>query len=120
MTTERDMQRVQTRAFIDANPTTVTLSPRIRTTLGNGGFKWTTGTPRPPQVVRLVPQTQALLVRTADGVERRVEYILLASWDAQIAKWDVFTHDGDKYEVSELNPSNGYEISAIVTRYLGV
>lgn len=77
------------------------------------------GTPRTPQTMTLIEQTglsgQPAPRVTADGVERSVEFEIVAAWDASISRFDTFTHQGKAWEVIDLYPANGYEQRAVVS-----
>ena len=107
-----------TKAFIDANPVTLVLTPRTREKKPAGGWAWKEGSPRAPQVMTLIEQTglsgQPKPVVTVDGVERRVEFELLSEWDAGLAAGDVYSYQGKDWEVVELWIDNGYEKRAMV------
>lgn len=116
------VQRNLTKAFIDSLPTTLVLTPRIRAATSTGGFTWQEQAPRPAQVFSIIemsgsvsgsPQPQF----TLDGVVRRVQFELLGEWDAAIARYDVFTHQGKSWEVVDLWYENGWERRALVASY---
>lgn len=119
---ELGLQRVNTEAFIAANPTTLILIPRTELITGTGK-QWVSGAPRPAQEVRLIDQSstrgpQPGLVRAADGVQRRVEYQLVMRWDALLGLYDFWLDSSQiKWEVAEVLPYNGYERRAQVVRY---
>lgn len=116
---ELTIQRQLTKAFIDRIPVSLVLTPRTRTKQPAGGFVWTDGTARVEQVMTLVEQTglsgQPQPRVTADGVERVVEFELVAEWNALIARNDVFTYQGKEWEVVDLYFDNGYERRALVS-----
>lgn len=108
-----------TKAFIDHAPVTITLIPRAKVKKPAGGFAWEEQTPRAPQVVTITEQStiggQPRPNVTTDGIERSVEFILIAEYNAQVARGDVFTHAGRDWEVVDLYIDNGYEIRALVS-----
>jgi hypothetical protein len=118
-TTALEVQRRLTSAFIAALPTVITLTPRSKVKQPAGGWTLLEGTPRAPQTMTLVEQTgldgQPLPRTTLDGVERVVSFEIVAEWDAAIARWDVFTHQGKDWEVIDLYFDNGYEKRALVS-----
>lgn len=107
-----------TQAFIEANPTVVTLTPRTRYRMATGAWKWQSGTPRADQLMRIIEQGPPEVLTVEDGTQRRIDYVLLAAWDATVAKGDIFTYAGDPVEVVEVYHANGYEIRAALTRRL--
>lgn len=112
------LQRRLTKAFIDQNPTTIVLVPRLRVKKPAGGWAWEEQAPRPPQVLTLIEQTglsgQPTPSITVDGVERRVDFQIVAEWDAAIAVDDVFAHQGRDWHVVALWYDNEYEKRALV------
>lgn len=119
MTTELDMQRQQTGFFIDAKPSILTLTPRVRQTTADGTWVWMNQYPRLPQMLRVIEQAEPAVLTLEDGTQRKVTYMLLGRWDASIAKGDVFVYHGDPVEVLEMNTFNGYEQRASCDRYIG-
>jgi hypothetical protein len=119
---ELAMHRLNTQAFISANPSTIALIPRDRQKTGTG-VRWIELAPRPAQVLRLIDQSSTSgpspgSVRAADGVQRRVTYQLLGTWDAAIGLYDTWVDaQGIRWVVDDLLPDNGYERRAEVTRY---
>ena len=113
------VQRRLTTAFIAALPVVLTLTPRSKVKLPAGGYELREGASRAPQTMTLVEQTsiagQPKPIVTVDGVERRVEFELVAEWDAQIARADVFVYQGKEWEVIDLYFDNGYEKRALVS-----
>ena len=110
------VNRRLTRAFIQANPVTLVLTPRSKVRTPTGGTKWQEGTPRAPQVMTLIePPTDPVPTVTADGVERRVNFMLLGRHDAAMERGDVFTHQGRDWEIVEMFYDNGYEKRGMVS-----
>lgn len=113
------INRKLTSAFIAQLPTVVTLIPRTVTKLPAGGTKLVDGTPRAPQTMTIIEQSslsgQPTPTRTLDGVDRKVEFEIVAEWDAAIARYDTFTHQGKEWEVIDLFFDNGYEKRALVS-----
>jgi hypothetical protein len=117
--TNLPLHRRLTKAFIDANPVTIVLTPRTKDKKPAGGWVWVDGTPRDPQVMTLIEQTglsgQPKPVVTVDGVERVVEFILLGEWDSLMGRNDVFVYQSKDWEVVDLYFDNGYEQRALVS-----
>lgn len=118
---ELAVQRRLTTAFIARNPTDIILTPNSRQSNGAGGWRKVAGTPRVSQTMSLIPQTQwrggAEPTRTAEGEVDRIDYILVAEWNAVVAEDDTWTVGPVVYRVEFLFPSNGYEVKAGVTRH---
>jgi len=114
--------KLNTSAFIAANPTVLTLIPRTRVKSGTGTRLYD-GTPRDPQVFRIIDQSasngpQPGTVKTSDGTQRKVEYQLLGMPTVSIGLYDTWTDaHGIRWEVAEILPDNGYERRAQVTRF---
>lgn len=109
-------QRSITQAFIESNPTLVTLVPRTRVTQRNGSWALMDGDPRSAQVMRVIEQAPPAVVTVEDGTQRSLDYVLLANWDAEIATGDRFIYNGDYVRVVELYHNNGYEVRAALIR----
>lgn len=114
---ETRMQRVNTRAFVNAASVIVVLHPNGRIPDGAGGFILSGGADRPAQELRLLPQNVGTVVTTADGVERTSEYVLLGNYDAEMEVGDTFLVDGVKYEIASIFPFNAYERKARVIQH---
>lgn len=114
-----DVQRALTKRFIDARPESIVFTPRSRTRLPAGGFKWTDGVPRAAEVVTFIELSAQSgfprPVATLDGVERIVELEIVAQWGSPISRYDVFNHQGKEWEVVDLFYDNGYEVRALVS-----
>lgn len=119
---ELQVNRSNTSAFIAANPSSVTLVPRTRQTTGEGTV-WIDGTPRPVQTVRIIDQSSGGgptpgTTTSADGQQRRVDWMMVGEWNAEFGQNDRWTgDDGATWEVTDLLPFNGYERRAMVVRY---
>lgn len=119
-TIELRMHRVNTVAFINANPTTLVLIPRTRVTDG-AGTKFQDLPARLPQVMKLIDQSaagspQPGLVQTSDGRERLADFVLLGRHDAIVGLWDYWTDANGTWEVAQIFPYNQYEVRALVVR----
>jgi hypothetical protein len=119
---ELQVNRVNTEAFIAANPSYVALIPRTATKTGEG-ILYVDGPPRASQRFRLIDQSstngpQPGSIVGADGTQRRVDYQLLGKFDAIVGLNDYWVDAaGIRWEVAELLPDNGYERRARVVRY---
>lgn len=108
--------RKLTKDFIDALPVELVLTPRARVRKPAGGYGWEDQTPRAPQTMTLIePGGDQRPTVTADGIERVVEFELLGEWNAEMARGDVFTHQGKDWELVEIFYENGYERRALVS-----
>lgn len=121
MATELDVQRRNTKAFIAAHSASVVLIPRVPQKTGTG-IKLVDQPARAAQTVRLIDQSAPGgptpgTVRAADGAQRKVEFILLGTWDAVFGLYDYWIASGIRHEVADLLPYNDYERRALVVRY---
>lgn len=113
-------QITNTFEFIEADPTIITLIPRVRTNTATGAV-FTDQPPRDPQRFKLISQSglvsgSARPLVTIDGVERVVDFILLGMPDVQIARYDYWVLNGQTYDVLEVQPTPEYEVKALVER----
>jgi hypothetical protein len=112
---EVEVLRVNTKAYIDAAPTSIIISRAMWVSDGSGGRIPGTPTELEPQRVAFHAAALALPVRrTLDGIEITPEYLLLGTWDADIERGDTFFVDGVKYEVAFVQPDRSYEVRAEV------
>jgi hypothetical protein len=116
---ELEMHRENTLAFIAANPVEVVLTPiatRVRT--ASGGWVESDGTPRSPQIMRIIElgaRGEPATIKLQDGTERNVDFWLLGAYDAAVEVGDHWTaEDGRDWEVGDIIRSNGYETRALV------
>jgi hypothetical protein len=120
--TELNVQRANTKAFIDANPILLTLYPQELVKTG-GGTRYSALPARPAQKARLIDQTRTFgaqpgRLTAGDGAQRIITYQLLMEWDALIARDDYWIDaDGIRWNVLDLLPNNGYERRAEVNRH---
>lgn len=115
-----DVQIRLTRAFIAADPVTITLTPRGLVPDGEGGRTRTALPPREPQVFTLIePGNSGFQQPISDdtGEQYTVEFMLLGDPDVVMERNDVFTHEGENYKIREIMPFNGYERRAVVIRH---
>ncbi len=111
------VNRLNTNAFIAANPILVTLIPRMRSMTGTG-LKLIESDPRPAQVARLIDQTTGNVQQAQDGIQRVDQFQLLLPFDGEVELNDYWEDAfGIRYEVTGILPNNGYERRAEVTRY---
>jgi len=119
MMLDQDVQRAMTTAFIEFDPVTIVLIPRVPSTTPGGAQSYVDGTPRAPQVFKL-----SLLghdqrpITTVSGEERRIEYHLIGQHDAEIEVGDRWTDaDGTRFEVMGFTDGYGYMTKALVYRH---
>lgn len=118
-TAELRAQRRVTDMFIKADQLDIVLERSTRTSDGAGGVTSGVPTPLPAQVMRLIPRQDGATERTtADGQMVSPSYTLMGYHDADMQRWDEFTHDGHRYQVVFINENRQYETKGEVA-YLG-
>jgi hypothetical protein len=120
LTAELEAQRTLTRAFIAADEDAVVLERRTRTANGSGGYVLGSPAPLPSQPGRLIPlQAGGPERHTLDGKLVEPGYHLLMDWDSDMARGDLFTVHGRRYEVVFVAENQSYELKGEVI-YHGV
>jgi hypothetical protein len=118
---ELEVSRYNTLAFIEQRPTTIRLIPVKRVRTAGSGYKDVDQDARQPQTFRIIEQglinsASAPVIRTTDGTQREVEFLLLGAHDALMAVGDHWTEDdGREWSIGEVVRSNEYEQRALVT-----
>lgn len=103
--TERDIHRENTLAFIAENPVNLVLTPVDERVRIEGGFRDVPGTARPSQTFRIIElgmTSQVPTVRTQDGRDRKVEFWLLGAHDAAVAVGDTWKDGNRLWEIGEI------------------
>lgn len=114
------IQKKITKLFIDQNPVTISLIPRVVSKTATGGRLKTAGDPRDPLVVTLIEPSDSgyrAPLMTSEGSQTTFDYMILAEADAVIEENDVFIYDGREYKITTLMHFNGYERRAMVERH---
>lgn len=118
---ELKIQRKITHAFIRAEPVDIGLSRRTESRTALGGILKNFARQLPTQTFKIIMQSPAgasIEQRTDDGTERRVDYVLLGEWDADVQIGDYWDDaSGERNEVTSMIPYNGYEVRANVEGY---
>lgn len=126
VSSELDVQRSLTKAFIDSSPIEIELVPCADVRLPSGGVRSTPGTPRPLQTFRLIPmshtekpvRSSSAAAAADDGVQRRYDYTLLGEWNCEMAENDQWeTPDGQLLVIEALVSYNRYERKGLVVSY---
>ena len=108
-------QRRLTTWFINQVPTTVSLQRYDKVKKPAGGWVREPAGVRDPQVVSLVEPTGLPTPSvTIDGVERKVDFIMVCEWDAEFEVGETFTHQGRSWAIVEEYYDNQYERRALV------
>lgn len=109
--------RKQTKWFIDNDPFDIVLTPKVKVRVAGGGYEVTDGTPRSSQRVKLVYTGSSRGVAgqeggqiTADGTERRYDYVIIAEYNFVVAIGDTWVDRlGNACQVTGFIPDNEYE-----------
>lgn len=111
---ELEAQRLQTDAFIRADPIGIILWRREKVPNGSGGFMLAPAQELPSQQFKLVPQNRQLEERqTVDGVVVRPDNVLIGYHNADIQRGDWFTNaTGHRFEVVYVHEKRDYEVRA--------
>lgn len=118
--TEMAVQRRLTKAFIDTKPEVVIFTPLLKQKTSGGGVRTILGSPRDPLVVRVNEpgdSGQRYPVRTSEGLQRAIDYLIIAEWDAIIEVDDVFVYHDKEFVIAEVLHDNGYETRAMAVRH---
>lgn len=116
---ERKMGQRNTRAFIQADPSRVTLIRPTKVLTAAGGHKPGEPITLPPQTVRLVPLSGNVWDRskqkTDEGNLPDVTFQLVGMPGLDIKKGDHFVWKHDDWEVIHVSPEEGQRISANIS-----
>lgn len=117
-----DELRRQTHWFIMNDPTPIVLTPRDRAIAPGGGWNAVDLTPRPEQIFKMIFQSGVVdgVVATADGQDRRYDFVILGEWDCTLGIGDYWVdalNDHQFWTIAGLQPYNGYEVKAGVLSY---
>lgn len=117
---DRANQRL-TRAYIKQKQTLVFFTPYSKVENDTGGWKYQKGMIKIQEAIRIVEITNQSggplgVVETLDGLERQIQFQILAEYKSQMALHDRFIVDGVEYEVVQMWPDNGWEKRASVVR----
>lgn len=117
------IQRKNTHRFIAADPTDVSLTPRVETKTAAGGTAIADGLVRPPQRFRVIPASHTErpspgAAAPASGQQRRHDFTLLGEWDAVMEPGDWWQDErGERWVIDEMVPHNGYETRGLITSF---
>jgi hypothetical protein len=116
---ELEILRRQTVAFIATDPFPIILIPRLRIQTEDGGYILTDQTPRVEQVFRTISMSANNLVTQGEnGIQRTSPFMLLGAWDSLMQNYDYFTAlDGQRWEVVSIQHDNGYERKGALASY---
>jgi hypothetical protein len=112
---ELAMQKRNTMAYIDADPSVVTLMRSGLAADGAGGLIRVTPFPIDVQTFRIINgQISQTVTRTLDGQEVRADYMMICLSDADVHAGDTFTTSACRYKVVYVYPDPTYELLAEV------
>ena len=107
--TEIRLQRKQTSAYIDADPSEIALQRLTLVPNNAGGVKHGSIQSLAVQRVRLIDQ-QATRQRTMpDGEVVQVSYVMQGAWDLDVEVGDYFYLNGHKYEIIQVSDKRAYQ-----------
>lgn len=111
--------RRQTEAFINLDPTVISLIPVGRTVSPGGGVSKIGAQPKPPQTLKLIWQggNPSGKVQASDGSDRQYDMVLLGPHDADFDIGDHWFHDGVKYVIEGFLPDSEYQRKVGVKAY---
>jgi len=98
-TTTRDLHKIQTEQFIDANSTYVTLHRFSRVPDGAGGMKPGTEEILGAQYCRVVHQTRPMPHVTEEGLTVLIDKVIVGTDGLDVAVGDTFTYANRQYQV---------------------
>lgn len=112
---ELRLNRFLTDQFIAMDPTPIILMRRGKVDNGAGGWRWGAPAPVTSQAFKLIPQGGSVngKTETADGTERKYDFVMLGSWNADVEIGDYWVDaDGSHWTVEGFIPHNEYETRA--------
>lgn len=107
---EARVQRKITSAFIATDAATVNLVPIRRQDNGAGGWTRSFGTPRVPQVMRMIPTNFEGEQETLDGKRVSPTHVLMGEYNAEMERGDRFLFKGSMYEVTYVQEKQDYQV----------
>lgn len=115
---ELAVQRLLTKAFVEADIVVVTLVRSEWISDGGGGSVRSNPESLQPQRMRLIPlgngsSSQAERF-TSNGEQVQPSYKLLGLHEADMERWDEFTLGGVRYEIVWVNENRQYEVKGEV------
>lgn len=112
-------QRRQTLGMIRADPTSIVLTRRAKssTPTATGGFTRDSQV-LDPQVFKFIKagMPQISHTPTIGGVEQQTQDQLLGRWDADVRPGDTFEIGDDQYEVSEVSDLEYRKVAPVILR----
>ena len=98
---ELRVHRLNTEAFINADPVSLVLYRTTRTRTASGGYKDSEAPLASPQTFRLIPASDRMPeIRDSNGRAVVPVYTLLGSHSADMERWDRFQLNGVWYEIA--------------------
>jgi hypothetical protein len=118
--TEYELNVANTKAFIDADPSMITVMRDVMISDGAGGKK--RGTPvtvRVDEIVRMIPQgadnaTSNPITQTTNGSLDRPDFVLLGMPGLALQRNDYFDWREDTWKILSIRQSPAYETKADV------
>lgn len=114
-TPEITKQRELTYAFIQADPTLVTLTPVLRVKQPSGSYLMVDQPARPVQTFKMIPLTAGQKPTIVlNGIERIADYAMVGMHDAVVEVGDHWMMGNQKFTVIETADGHGYETKVLV------
>lgn len=114
---EVKIHRMNTKAFIDHRPSTITLNRPTTARAKTGGTKPVVDTPQAAQTMRIIQSgVSNSIVTLTDGTQREVEFVLLAEHDANMQRDDFWKDEatGRYWIIGDVVRDNEYERRGLV------
>jgi hypothetical protein len=115
---ELKMNRLNTKAFIDAKPVQLVLQRADDQRTASGGRTKGQFKDVPEQTFRIIEQgapSAPQIINLTDGTAREVNFWLLGMHDADMQKGDSWRENGRDWIVGDIIRDNGYETRGLVT-----
>ena len=116
------MARRQINALIKADPIQVVFRRKTKIETPDGGWRWGPAVPLPDQEVCLIPFKRRMtefLKNTELGDVPDLPYVLLGRYNLDIEPDDLFTYNGDEFQVKTIDMAEPEVKTAAQIDYFG-
>lgn len=104
--------------FIEQDSTTITLKKSSTVSQGpGGGTIRINGVTRAPQQVKLINRGDGPSSNGEGGQTKKIGYVVVFPYDGEVEVHDSFFVGQNKFVVTDVEATNGYEIKAYATQY---
>lgn len=114
------MGRRQLNQIIEDNKVSLIFRRTPKIEVAGGGWRFGASISLPPQECALIPFKRRMtnfLINTELGNVEDLPYVLLGRWNLNIEKGDLFTYQGDEFEVKTIDFKTEIRIAAQVDYY---